>query len=82
MKKLTLPQLLILNTCWIGISFLWNTLHPIILPAVLINFVPDTQKNTWLGMLTFIGLIVAMIVQPLSGALSDGCIPDGDAGAH
>lgn len=72
MKKLTLPQLLILNTCWIGISFLWNTLHPIILPAVLINFVPDTQKNTWLGMLTFIGLIVAMIVQPLSGALSDG----------
>lgn len=72
MKKLTLPQLLTLNACWIGISFLWNALHPIILPAVLLNFVPDTQKNTWLGMLTFIGLIVAMIVQPLSGALSDG----------
>lgn len=71
MKKLSLPQLLTLNAYWVGISFMWNSLHPIILPAVLLNFVPDAQKNTWLGILTFIGLLLAMIVQPLSGALSD-----------
>jgi MFS family permease len=71
MKKLTLPQLLTLNAYWVGISFLWNSLHPIILPAVLLNFVPDAKKNTWLGILTFLGLIIAMIVQPLAGALSD-----------
>jgi MFS family permease len=71
MKKLTLPQLLTLNAYWVGISFLWNSLHPIILPAVLLNFVPDAKKNTWLGVLTFLGLIIAMIVQPLAGALSD-----------
>jgi MFS family permease len=34
--------------------------------------VPDTRKNTYLGLLTFAGLILAMIIQPLSGALSDG----------
>ena len=51
---------------------MWNALHPIILPAVLLNFVPDTRKNTYLGLLTFAGLAIAMVVQPLSGALSDG----------
>jgi len=71
MKKLNLPQLLTLNAYWVGLSFMWNALHPIILPAVLLNFVPDAKKNTWLGLLTFVGLIIAMLVQPLAGALSD-----------
>lgn len=71
MKKLNLPQLLKLNAYWVGLSFMWNALHPIILPAVLLNFVPDAKKNTYLGVLTFVGLVIAMLVQPLSGALSD-----------
>jgi MFS family permease len=71
-KKLSLPQLLVLNAYWVGLSFMWNALHPIILPAVLLNYVPDAKKNTYLGLLTFVGLIVAMVIQPLSGALSDG----------
>jgi MFS family permease len=72
LKKLNLPQLLVLNTYWVGLSFMWNALHPIILPAVLLNYVPDEKKNTYLGLLTFVGLIIAMVVQPISGALSDG----------
>jgi MFS family permease len=72
MKKLSLLQLLVLNAYWVGLSFMWNALHPIILPAVLLNYVPDAKKNTYLGLLTFAGLILAMVIQPLSGALSDG----------
>ena len=72
MKKLSLPKLLVLNAYWLGLSFMWNALHPIILPAVLLNYVPDEKKNTYLGLLTFAGLVIAMVVQPLSGALSDG----------
>lgn len=72
MKKLSLPRLLVLNAYWVGLSFMWNALHPIILPAVLLDYVPDEKKNTYLGLLTFVGLLIAMIVQPLSGALSDG----------
>ncbi len=71
MKKLTFLQLLTINAYWIGISFMWNSLHPIILPAVLLNFIPDAKKNTWLGILTFAGLVIAMVIQPLVGALSD-----------
>lgn len=72
MKKLSLPQLLVLNAYWVGMSFMWSALHPIILPAVLLNYVPDEKKNTYLGLLTFVGLIIAMIVQPITGTLSDG----------
>ncbi len=74
MKKLKLPELLVLNAYWVGLSFKWNALHPIILPAVLLNFVPDARKNTYLGLLTFVGLLLAMVIQPLAGALSDGWV--------
>jgi MFS family permease len=71
MKRVSIGYLIILNAYWIGLSFMWNSLHVTILPAVLLNYVPETQKNTWLGLLTFFGLILAMLIQPLSGALSD-----------
>jgi MFS family permease len=74
MKKLKLPELLALNAYWVGLSFKWNALHPIILPAVLLNFIPDARKNTYLGLLTFVGLLLAMVIQPLSGAISDGWV--------
>ena len=72
MNKLNLVQLLVLNAYWVGLSFMWNSIHPILLPAVLLNYVPDAKKNTYLGLLTFAGLIIAMIVQPITGTLSDG----------
>lgn len=71
MKKLSLAQLLGINTYWLGLAFMWDSLHPIILPAVLLHLVPETLKNSYLGMLTFVGLILAMVIQPISGALSD-----------
>ena len=70
-KSISIRQMLVLNAYWVGLSFMWNSLHPIILPAVLLNFVPDDRKNTYLGLLTFAGLFIAMLIQPLSGALSD-----------
>ncbi|MEW6401548.1 MAG: MFS transporter [Chloroflexota bacterium] len=72
MKKLTIPQLLSLNAYWVGLSFMWNGLHGIALPAVIANIVPSGRQNTMLGLLTSIGLVIAVVVQPLSGALSDG----------
>ncbi len=64
-------DLFAVNSYWPGLSFMWNSLHLLILPAVLLVFVDDARKNTVLGMLTFFGLIIALLVQPLSGALSD-----------
>lgn len=61
---------LLLNAYWFGLSFMWNGLHPILLPIILLSFAEET-KNTLYGLLTFAGLLVALVTQPLSGALSD-----------
>jgi len=71
MKRLSIYKLLSINFYWVGLSFMWNSIHPIILPAVLLYLVPSRMKNTYLGLLTFAGLILAMVIQPISGAASD-----------
>jgi Na+/melibiose symporter-like transporter len=60
-----------INVYWFGLAFLWNALHPIVLPALLLQYVPEALKNTYLGGMTFVGLFLAMVIQPLAGALSD-----------
>jgi len=54
-----------------GLTTLWQSLHTIILPLRLLDFVAESQKNTYLSLLTFTGLILAMAVQPVAGAISD-----------
>ena len=54
-----------------ALTALWSSLNSIILPLRLLAYVPESQKNTYLGLLTFIGLVLAMIIQPSVGACSD-----------
>jgi Na+/melibiose symporter-like transporter len=55
-----------------AITALWQSLHGFILPVRILDFVPESEKNTYLGLITFTGLILGMFVQPIAGALSDG----------
>jgi Na+/melibiose symporter-like transporter len=54
-----------------ALTALWQSLHTITLPVRLLDFVPEAQKNTYLGLLTLSGLFLAMLIQPLAGAVSD-----------
>jgi len=72
MKKVKLHTLFTMNGYWFGSSFMWNSIHPIILPSVLLHIVPPHQKNSYLGIITFCGLLLALLIQPISGAVSDG----------
>jgi len=54
-----------------ALSFLWPSLHTLIIPLRLLEFTPAAQKNTYLGILTFCGLMLAALVQPVAGAISD-----------
>jgi len=54
-----------------ALTALWQSLHTIILPMRLLDFVPEAQKNTYLGLLTLCGLFLAMLTQPIAGAISD-----------
>jgi len=54
-----------------GLSGLWASLHTVVLQLRLLDFVPESQKNSYLGWLTFAGLVLAMLVQPIVGNMSD-----------
>ena len=81
MKAARTLDLFAVNAYWPGIAFLWNSLHLIVLPALLLTMVDPARKNTALGLLTFGGLLLATVVQPLSGALSDGWTSRSSVGA-
>jgi MFS family permease len=54
-----------------ALTAMWSSLHTFVLQLRLLDFVAESQKNTYLGLLTFAGLILAMLVQPIAGAISD-----------
>lgn len=54
-----------------ALTALWSSIHSLILPIRLLDFVPEAQKNTYLDLLILTGLILALIVQPIAGAISD-----------
>jgi Na+/melibiose symporter-like transporter len=60
-----------INIFGFGTTALFSSLDDIILPLLLLGFVPESRKDTYLGLLTLIGLGLAMVVQPIAGALSD-----------
>ncbi|MCL4560393.1 MAG: MFS transporter [Chloroflexi bacterium] len=71
MQRASSWRLFSVNACWLGLSFMWNSLHTIILPVLLLQFVAADKKNTMLGLLTGVGLAIAMLIQPIAGAVSD-----------
>jgi Na+/melibiose symporter-like transporter len=54
-----------------GITAFWSSVGSVILPMRLLDLVPESEKSTYLGYITFIGLILAMVVQPIVGLVSD-----------
>lgn len=65
------PSLVSLSAAWFGFAYLWNGLHAIVLPALIAELAPGELKATYLGALTFAGLLLAMFTQPIAGAWSD-----------
>jgi MFS family permease len=65
------PRLLAgISVYWLSLSFLTDGLTTLVLPNDLERYAGES-KATALGMLTFVGLSAAMVVQPLAGAMSD-----------
>lgn len=54
-----------------GLNGFWTSLQSVVLPLLILTFVPESAKNTYLGYLTFAGLLLAIVVQPIASAASD-----------
>jgi len=59
------------NVYWLGLSMASGSLTPIILPFLVAQFVGEAVKGTYLGLLRSAGLVVAILIQPMAGLLSD-----------
>lgn len=69
-KSLKWYNLVFLNIYWLGIDITTNIL-PVLLPALVLMFMPENQKSTALANIRVIGLVVAMLIQPIAGMFSD-----------
>lgn len=71
MKKLRGIDFLSINIYWFSLSFFVNALGRFIQPVLVAALVDPTIKNTSLGFLRGGSLLVATLIQPLMGAISD-----------
>lgn len=68
--RVSLARLLSVTIFGFAISLVSNTLEPAVLGHKVLELVPE-GRNTALGLTTFAGLLVAILVQPIIGVLSD-----------
>jgi MFS family permease len=70
MPPISLPRLLALSALGFALTLTTNTLEPAVLTHQALQLAPG-RASTALGITTFAGLVVAMLVQPVVGVLSD-----------
>ncbi len=73
-KKITAPGarlMLGVSLFWLPLSMLSDGFNSLLLPARLLGEAQDASKATTLGLLTFGGLLAALLVQPFAGELAD-----------
>jgi MFS family permease len=60
-----------INSYWLGLSSISQTLSPLLLPLLVQHFVGESQKGSYFGSLRLWTLMVAILVQALMGMVSD-----------
>lgn len=74
MKRTCWSGYLTMNAYYVGLTFMWNSLHQFVLLLIIPLMVGQARQGSANGILHTFGLIVAMIVMPVAGALSDHLI--------
>jgi MFS family permease len=62
---------LTINVYWLALSYLSNSMGVLIQPVLVAALVPEAVKGTALGVMNALGLVVAIVIQPMMGAISD-----------
>lgn len=61
----------VLSVYWVAIGYLWTSLGGLILPDMVVQLVGEAHKGAALGTLEGIGSLMAVVWQPVAGAISD-----------
>ena len=54
-----------------GLTGLWTSTTLVILQFKVLDIIGEENKATWIGVVSVVGLVVAAIVQPIIGRISD-----------
>jgi MFS family permease len=60
-----------ISVFWLPLSLLFDGLTVLVLPAHLLGTTDGAQIATRQGLITFVGLLAAMLIQPVAGVYSD-----------
>lgn len=70
MQRLTWPGLAALSSLWLAWNAQWLTIAPILIPQAVAALV-RSHPELWSGLTVAAGSLVALLVTPVAGALSD-----------
>jgi len=70
-RRLSVPEQFFISVHWFGLNFHWGALLAVAIPAEVLKFVPGTEKGRALAAVFAGGALIALVVLPLMGALSD-----------
>jgi MFS family permease len=71
MKRLRWFDYLSINLFWLGLNIRNTAIGSIFMPYLVDIYAPADWKNTALSMMRTAGLIIAMLIQPAAGLISD-----------
>ncbi len=70
-RPVTLFDQVNLNVFWLANNFHWQALLAIVIPSMVVKFLGNADKDINLALVVIWGTLVAVIVNPLVGAISD-----------
>jgi MFS family permease len=70
-RRVSLFDQVNLNVFWLANNFHWQALLAIVLPSMVAKFLGDANKDINLALVVIWGTLVAVVVNPLVGAVSD-----------
>ena len=70
-RNLSQIDFVVLSLYWVAIGYLWTSLGALILPDMIIQLVGREREGFALGVLEAVGSLMAVVWQPIAGALSD-----------
>jgi MFS family permease len=70
-RNLSHIDFVVLSLYWVAIGYLWTSLGGLILPDMVIQLVGREHEGFALGVLEAVGSLMAVVWQPIAGALSD-----------
>src|SRR5579884_2704191 len=70
-RRVSIFEQININVFWIANNFHWQALLAIVIPSMVVKFLGEANKDINLAMVVAWGTVVAVVVNPLVGAISD-----------